>query len=224
MYTVFLDGVALPIAPSKIETKITNKNKTINLINDGEVNILKAPGLTEISFQVMLPQALYPFAIYPDGFKKADYYLNILERLKTSKEPFQFICSRVSQKGLLLFDTDIKVSLEDYKVVEDAKNGIDLMVSIKLKQYRSYGVSVLVVEEKLYASKARVINTRTEEKSPAPKKTPKTHVVGPGDTLWGLAKKYYGNGSKYPKIFNANRDKLSNPNLIIDGQALVIPV
>ena len=49
MYHIYLDDVLLPIAPSKIETKIKNQNKTVNLINEGEVNILKTAGLTEIS-------------------------------------------------------------------------------------------------------------------------------------------------------------------------------
>ncbi|MHB8064468.1 MAG: LysM peptidoglycan-binding domain-containing protein, partial [Ruminiclostridium sp.] len=65
-YTVYLNEVAMPVTPSKIEMKIKNQNKTINLIDGSEINILKAPGLTEFSFELMLPQAKgYPFAIYP---------------------------------------------------------------------------------------------------------------------------------------------------------------
>ncbi len=51
----------------------------------------------------------------------------------------------------------------------------------------------------------------------------KTHTVKSGDTLSGIAKSYYGNGAAYPQIFNANRDKLSDPNKIRVGQVLVIP-
>ncbi len=40
-YDFYLDGVQLPITPGKLEVKVTNKNKTIDLINVGEVNILK---------------------------------------------------------------------------------------------------------------------------------------------------------------------------------------
>ena len=47
-------------------------------------------------------------------------------------------------------------------------------------------------------------------------------VVG-GDTLSKIAKKFYGDAGKYMKIFEANRDKLSNPDLIKVGQVLVIP-
>ena len=50
-----------------------------------------------------------------------------------------------------------------------------------------------------------------------------TYVVVKGDTLWAIAKKYYGSGNQYNKIYNANRDKIKNPNLIYPGQKLVIP-
>lgn len=51
----------------------------------------------------------------------------------------------------------------------------------------------------------------------------RTHTVKSGDTLSSLAKSYYGNAALFPQIFNANRDKLSNPNQIRVGQVLVIP-
>ena len=53
------------------------------------------------------------------------------------------------------------------------------------------------------------------------------HVVVAGDTLWGLAEKYYGDGSKYMKIFEANKEVWKNynydPNQIYVGWELVIP-
>jgi nucleoid-associated protein YgaU len=49
------------------------------------------------------------------------------------------------------------------------------------------------------------------------------HEVVSGDTLSKIAKKYYGDPSLYPKIFEANRDVLKNPDLIKVGQKLRIP-
>lgn len=53
--------------------------------------------------------------------------------------------------------------------------------------------------------------------------TERIHEVVPGDTLGGIAKKYYGKAGMYMKIFEANRDILSNPDLIKPGQKLRIP-
>lgn len=49
------------------------------------------------------------------------------------------------------------------------------------------------------------------------------YVVQPGDTLGALAKRFYGKAGLYMKIFEANRDILSDPNLIKVGQKLRIP-
>jgi nucleoid-associated protein YgaU len=55
----------------------------------------------------------------------------------------------------------------------------------------------------------------------APK--PQVYTVAAGDSLSKIAKQFYGNASEYMKIYNANRDKLNDPNTIKPGQQLVIP-
>lgn len=52
---------------------------------------------------------------------------------------------------------------------------------------------------------------------------PRTHTVVDGDTLWDLASAYYGNPFDWRAIWNANRDRVEDPNLITPGQELVIP-
>ncbi len=54
-------------------------------------------------------------------------------------------------------------------------------------------------------------------------KETKTYTVQSGDTLSKIAKEHYGDANKYMVIFEANRDKLSDPNKIQPGQELVIP-
>ena len=49
------------------------------------------------------------------------------------------------------------------------------------------------------------------------------HVVQKGDTLSKIAREYYGDAMLYPKIFEANRDTLTDPNKIKPGQRLRIP-
>lgn len=49
------------------------------------------------------------------------------------------------------------------------------------------------------------------------------HEVVKGDTLWKIAEKYYGDGSLYTNIFEANKDILKDPDMIKIGQKLRIP-
>jgi hypothetical protein len=51
----------------------------------------------------------------------------------------------------------------------------------------------------------------------------RTYTVKSGDTLSKIAKELYGNANDYTKIFEANRDKLANPDRIEAGQELKIP-
>ena len=52
---------------------------------------------------------------------------------------------------------------------------------------------------------------------------PRTYTVASGDTLWKIAERFYGNGSHYTKIFEANTGVLDDPDRIFPGQKLVIP-
>jgi len=132
--------VMLPIPPSKMQTTISNQNKTINLINEGEVNVIKAPGLTTIKFDIILPlYTKYPFAKYKKGFYAAGYFLEYFEKLKTNGTPFEFIVNRIryvpelkAKKNVML--TDAWFILENYTVTESTDNSPDIEVSIELKE------------------------------------------------------------------------------------------
>ena len=222
-YDFYLNKCLLPVAPPKLSVKINHANETVTLINEGEINILKKAELTDIEFECRIPQEKYPFAVYKSGFKGADYFLDYFESLKTSKKPFQFIVCRKRPTGKRLFDTNIKVSMEDYKITEDAKNGFDVLVKIKLKQWRDYGTKTVNISFNMEKPKASVEPQREATTSPAPA-TAQTYTVVKGDCLWNIAKKFYGNGSKYSIIYNANKSVIGgNPNLIYPGQVLTIP-
>lgn len=213
-YHFYLGKTMFPLPPGKLSTKIKNNNQTLELINQGEINILKTAGLTEISFETELPQVRYPFAEYPDGFHPAKYYLDLLEKLKTSRKPFQFLVTRTEPGDKLIFDTNMSVSLEEYTITENADEGGGVTVSVKLKQYRPYHTQTMTVikaEEKAVAQEA-------PPQRPAAKETPKTYTVKKGDCLWTICKKELGDGSKCYDIAKLNGIK--NPNLIYPGQVI----
>ena len=206
-YSFYLGETLLPIPPSKLSLKVKNKNSVLTMSNERELNVLKSPGLTEISFEVVLPQVQYPFAVYTDGYKDARYFLNILEQYKVGKKPFQFIVSRTSPAGRLLFDTNMRVSLEDYEIKEDAKEGPDLVVNINLKQYIEIKTKYFQIVPKVSAQTQQPAPTATAQQNrPSAKAPAKTYTVVKGDCLWNIAKKHLGSGSKYTEIYNKNKE------------------
>ena len=217
-YEFFLDKCMLPITPSKLEIRINNANKTLTLMDEGEINILKNAGLTDIEFSCGIPQVKYPYAVYKEGFRGADYFLDYFESLKNSRKPFQFIVCRSLPGNQKLFGTNIKVTLEEYKLTEDAKDGFDITVKVKLKQWRDYGPKTVNIIMSEFGPRAAVEPQREATTSPAPDQAT-AYTVVKGDCLWNIAKKFYGSGSKYTVIYTANRDVVrGNPNLIYPGQ------
>ncbi len=299
-YNCYLDGVLMP-TPSQLKVSVKGKNSTITLLNEGEINILKLPGLTEISLPLCFPML--------GGEKPPTFYLGILEKLKTEKKSTQFIMTRDTPDGKLLFDTNLKVSLEDYDIQESAGDGLDVYVDVKLKQWRDYGTKTVkiqvqpiktvakssgaaqgvksaTVSEKITAgdkvmiqsgavygglstdrgkkvpsfcigkwytvsqiaahkgeeealikeifswvalkylqkqgSTTTTATTKTERSADTtPKAT--TYTVQSGDTLWLIAKKFLGDGSRYTEIFEANKGSVSDPNSPGVGLVLKIP-
>lgn len=221
-YYFYIGNTLLPVTPDKLSIKIKNNNKTIDLINNTEINILKNPGLTEIEFKALLPNVKYPFAIYKNGFQNAFYYLKILENLKVNRLAFQFIVSRQMPNKKVLYDTNMRVSLEEYKITEDAQEGFDTIVEIKLKQYKEYSTKLLSSNQDTSNVNNRAISIIQTDK--ILNNGGQNYVVQTDDNLWNIAKKFYGDGSKYITIYNSNKDKISNPNLIYPGQVLWIPI
>ena len=50
------------------------------------------------------------------------------------------------------------------------------------------------------------------------------YTIAKGDSLWKIAEKFYGNGSKYTGIFEENREVIKDPDLIFPGQKIRIPM
>lgn len=219
MYSMFLDGVQMPVTPSKIELSIKNQNETVTLIDDGEINLLKKAGLTDITFEVLLPNVEYPFANYPNGFQPAALYLDAFEKMKVGQKPFRFIVNRTKPNGRLLFDTNMLVSLEDYRIIEDAEEGFDVLVEINLKQYRTWGTKRIVPAA---APTATSQNTAVKVETPRPNNNarPTSHTVVKNDTLWAICKKNYGKATVDMTNRLATANNIKNPNLIYPGQVI----
>ena len=207
MYQFYMDDMLLPVTPGAMTLKVANQNKTVTLINEGEINILKLPGLSKISFNALLPNKEYPFAQYESGFQNAHYYMDKLELLKTKCLPFQFQVIRTDDRGEMLMDSlDMQVSLEEYELEENAEEyEFDVMAKIELKQYKTYGTKTIEFKKTETTTEATV--TEKRDTSTAPKTTGGYTVVS-GDNLWDIARVKLGDGSRMDEIYELNKDTI----------------
>lgn len=228
-YYFFIGDMMLPVPPAKMNVKVNNKNKTINLINEGEVNIIKTQGLTEISFDARLPNQNYPFADYDTSFsssltsqltgsnfsfKKADYFLDNFKTSKLSNLPVRLIITRM-RNWQLLFDTNMLVTLEDYGIDEDADNGFDLVVPLKFKQYRPYGTK----ECEVTTDENGVQHISVKETRPAYDKTvPNAYKIRNEQSMWEVCKRVSGGSLDWREVMQKN--SITNPLGQMQGKVI----
>jgi hypothetical protein len=180
----------LPVTPSAFSLKDKNQNRVMSLASGSEILLPEVSGLCEISFKALLPMVQYPFCVYEGGFKDGLYFAKVLRGMKESASPIWFRLLRYGKRS----STDIRCVIEELCFEEDALNGGDITASITLKQYAEYATGVIDVQ-----SGARLTTTASERVIPA------ACEVKPGDTLWTIAKRYYGDGSRYIELYEKNK-------------------
>lgn len=237
------EEIELPLAPEQFKTKVGNKNKTIELVSVGEVNIPKDIGLREFSFEILLPKdstlvtgtktyldkddnVLFANEYLQMNFHEPIWYLSRFRELKADAEPFYFVIIRqlvysYNADGSInykyLFGGNLKVTMEDYTVEENAGEEGDYWVDIKLKEYREVGVVKKIEETGEISDIGKIIATEQKQREKAGD-IPEFYTVKENDTLWNIAKKYFGDGSKYTTLMKMNN--LENANDINVGRCL----
>lgn len=227
MYYFFINDNMLPVPPPRMEVKLNNKNKTVNLINEGEINIIKSPGLTEIGFEVLMPNKFYPFALYGNGISNfvsrmsglqptityAKQYITGFEQLKVSNKPFRLIIARFGQNFEYLSDTNMLVTLEDYNVNESAEFGFDWQVPMRFKQYRPYGTKELTITKN---EKGEDVATVKQTRATT-KEVPKAYKIAANMSLWEACRRISGGSLDWQAVANLNNIR---DNKVIKGAVL----
>ena len=236
-YHFFLDHLEFPYAPSELKLTIGSNNKTVDLISGNEINILKNPKLTEIEFDIELPRGRqYAFA---NTLVSSKTYTDYFEKLMLNKTPAKLVITRPNPSirtgiGGTIKDfesTVLTVSLEGYTLEESAENAYDITVSLKFKEYNSYGNVKKTVITSSNSSNKVTVSTPTKTVT-----SNKSYVVKSGDCLWNIARKFYGDSSKWTTIYNTNKSIIestarkygkkssSNGHWIYPGTTLTIPM
>lgn len=212
MYQFWLGALLLPVTPEKVVISCGSKNSVYTCVNGDEIVFPKSGKLKTIKFKALLPNMEYPFARYSSGYREAEYFKTAVENMKKSLKSFRFVITREISLGRVLNYTDMEAVIEDYSFTESAENGYDLIMDITLREYRAFGA----VYNDLSQIQWETTRTDNEVKN-------NYYTVVSGDSLWKIAKRIYGDGSRWKDIFNANTDKITNANAIKTGITLVIP-
>ena len=202
----------LPVNPEEIKRSRELNIETYQVLEEGQVSIPSYCSLEEYSFEAEFPSQDVNY-MEPGAEADADYYEKMFRKAQKNKKPIRFIASNDISD-----DISVKVLVKSVEVVEKAGEEGDKYISLTLLEYKGAG--------KRYVAVQTPDATEKQEETPLAENPAvtanKTHTVQSGDTLWGIAKKYYGNGSQYQKIVSAN-PSIKNPNLIYPGQVFTIP-
>lgn len=204
----------LPVNPEEIKRSRELNIENYQVLGTGQVSVPSYYNLEEFSFEAEFPSQDYHY-MNSGARADADYYEKMFRKAQKNMKPVRFIASND-----ITDDISVMVLVKSVEAVEKAGEEGDKYLSIKLQEYKAPGKRYVAIQTVAATVKQEDTAAATET-NPAVTEN-KTHTVQSGDTLWGIAKKYYGNGSQYTKIASANPD-IKNPNLIYPGQVLSIP-
>lgn len=197
--------IQLPVKPSEFTVTVTHRNTVVNVIQLGDINLMGKTGLREITLASFFPAKDYNFS-NNSSRKEPLTYVEQLETWRKSGSPIRVIIT-----GVL----NMEATIESFSYGEQDATG-DIYYTLYIKEYKKIKTKKATVTIATVKPSTRA--TKAPETSSG-----KTYTVVRGDCLWNIAKRFYGNGAQYTKIYNANRDKIKNPNLIYPGQVLTIP-
>lgn len=206
----------LPVNPEEIKRTRNLQVETYQVIDEGQVSVPSCYGLEQFSIEAEFPSQEYHYVETAGRFKGPDYYEKMFRNAQKYKKPIRFIASNGITE-----DISTRVLVESIDVVEKAGEEGDKYITLKLLEYKGVGKLYVAVIQASTETAAMQEDSGQPE-NPAVTEN-KTHTVVSGDTLWGIAKKYYGNGAMYTKIYEANSGVIKNPNLIYPGQVFTIP-
>lgn len=189
----------LPVTPSGYRWTHGAAVETLAMDRLGDLNLRGGKTLANETLEILLPAQVYSFCnagAIPDPW----HYLSRLKQWSESETPIRFLVS-----GTPL---NVSVLLESVAYREEGGTN-DLYVTLILREY-----------QRLDTPQISTPNVPAREATSGAS-AQQSYTVRKGDTLWGIAARYYGKGNEYQRLASANHIK--NANLIYPGQVLTIP-
>lgn len=182
------DKLRLPVLPGEIKIGSGSQNESVNIAGLGELKIIQDAAADTFEFNSFFPAKHSPLCDYKNIPKPWDAVKKI-KKWKASGKPVQFIFT-----GLPI---NLSVSIEDFPHGEGTYDIGDVTYSLSLVEYKH-----------ITARKVTKKDKNKKKTRPNTKDIPKVYTVKKGDTLWDLARKLYGDGQKWRKIWNANKEAI----------------
>lgn len=207
------DKIRFPIVPSSVGVNRSNSIDTEAIIKLGEVPIFNGTSLKTIELTSFFPNQEYSFCDYT-GFMKPYEFSDKIQKWMYEGKPLRVIVTDSP--------TNMQCLIQQFDTVEQDGTR-DLYFTLNLLEYRSIEVPTLSDNNSNNSSDNA---TRPSEANTNANTQQRTHKVKKGDCLWDIAQKYYGKGSLYPKIKEANKSKypsLAKSNVIYTNMELIIP-
>ena len=210
-------AISLPVIPAEFERVIGADYETNNIIGLGDVATFNSNGLAQLSLSSFFPNKEYSFNEYSNVPKPYD----MVSHFKDWKNKGTIV-------RVILTGTDINQEMYITNFAYGEKDGTgDVYYSMDLLEYRPITIPVINETSTNTQNTSRPTdNNNNSSNKNNTNNTQKTHKVVKGDCLWDIAQKYYGKGSLYPKIKEANKSKypsLAKNNIIYTYMELIIP-
>lgn len=208
--------IELPVVPGSIELSDGGKGKTYDVSELGEINIIKDQKLSEYGFSSIFPAHRYPFVATDVLLNPAEYVKYILGWMETNR-PIRFIFTGA------VFDINTPASIESFQWKEVAGSGGDIEYSIKLKKYVFYAAQRVRPVQQVVAGVSTTALTKEKPERQNDKQPPKTYTMVAGDTLWSVAQKNLGDGSRWGEIQKLNGITDAEIKRLPIGKVLKLP-
>ena len=205
------DKIRFPVVPSSIGVNRSNNIDTESVIKLGEVPIFNGASLKTIELTSFFPNQEYSFCDYT-GFMKPYEFSEKIQKWMYEGKPLRVIVTDSP--------TNMQCLIQQFDTVEQDGTR-DLYFTLNLLEYRP--IEVPNLNNSSSSSSSDNLTRPSEEIA---SNAQKIHKVVKGDCLWDIAQKYYGKGSLYPKIKEANKTKypsLAKNNIIQVKWELIIP-